>query len=180
MEFHPIRLLLGVMLAFAFPNIGLAQLTLNVNAPASVRVSNNIPYAITVASPGQGFTTVQVSSTYSPSLEFVSATQNENVSSTPGNNSVSFLIQQLLPGSNVVLNLTLRPRLVTTVTNLFSASIGQFVVRTNVSTVVTEIPGTADVAVSITPPPQPIFLNDWVTFGVTLVNRGGGTVSGWR
>jgi len=178
MEFHPIRLLLGVLLAFAFPNSGLAQLTLNVNAPASVRVSNTIPYAITVGSPNQGFTTVQVRSTYSPSLDFVSATQNENVSSTPGNNSVSFLIQQLLPGSNVVLNLTLRPRVVTTVTNLFEATIGQFVVRTNVSTVVTEIPGTADVAVSITPPPQPIILNDWVTFGVTLVNRGGGTVSG--
>jgi len=178
MEFYPIRLLLGVVLALAFPNIGFAQLTLNVNAPASVRVSNSIPYTITVGSPGQGFGTVQVSSTYSPSLEFVSATQNDNVSSTPGNNSVSFLIQQLFAGSNVVLNLTLRPRLVTTVTNGIVANVGQFVVRTNVSTIVTEMPGTADVAVSITPPTQPIIVNDWVTFGVHLVNRGGGTVSG--
>jgi len=67
---------------------------------------------------------------------------------------------------------------VTTVTNQFTATIGQFTVTRNVTNTVTEIPGTADVAVSITPPPQPIIVNDWVTFGVSLVNRGGGTVSG--
>ena len=105
------------MLAFSFPHAALSQLGLRVTAPASVIVSNNLTYVMTISSQGQGFTTVQVSSTYSPSLEFVSATQNENVSSTPGNNSVSFLIQQLLPGSNVVLNLTLRPRVITTVNN---------------------------------------------------------------
>src|SRR5688572_7707306 len=178
MEFHPLRLLLGVMRGLSFPHAALAQLGLRVTAPASVTVSNNLTYVITVSSQGQGFTTVQVSSTYSPSLEFVSATQNENVSSTPGNNSVSFLIQQLLPGSNVVMNLTLRPRVITTVTNAFAATIGQFVARTNVSTSVTEVPGNADVIVTIASPPQPIIVNDWVTFGVSLVNRGGGTVSG--
>jgi hypothetical protein len=180
MEFHhPIRLLLGVMLAFAFPKIGLAQLTLNVNALASVRVSNTLPYNITVASQGQPFSSVQVSSTYSPSLDFVSAApQDGNVSFTRVDNSVTFLIAQLIPGSTQALTLTLRPRLVTTVTNAFAATIGQFVVRTNVSTTVTEMPGTADVMVTITPPPQPIIVNDWVTFGVHLVNRGGGTVSG--
>jgi hypothetical protein len=67
---------------------------------------------------------------------------------------------------------------VTTVTNEFVATIGQFSQRATASTIVTEIPGTADVMVTITPPPQPIIVNDWVTFGVHLVNRGGGTVSG--
>ena len=165
------------MLAFAFPNIGSAQLTLNVSAPASVRVSNNIPYTINVTGQGQVFSGVQVSSTYPSSLEFVSAgPQDGNVSFTRENNSVRFVIQQLV--TNQVLTLTLQPRVVTTVNNAFEASIGQFVVRTNVSTTVTETPGTADVMVSITPPPQPIIVNDWVTFGVRLVNRGGGTVSG--
>ena len=167
------------MLAFALPNIAPAQLTLNVNAPATVRVGTNILYTITVTGQGQVFSGVQVSSTYSPSLDFVSATpQDGNVSFTRENNTARFVIQQLVPGSNQVLTLTLRPRVVTTVTNEFTAIIGQFAVTRNVSTAVTEIPGTADVAVSITPPPQPIIVNDWVTFGVHLVNRGGGTVSG--
>ena len=178
MEFHPIRLLLGVMLACAFPNIGLAQLTLSVNAPASVRVSNNIPYTITLGAQGQGFGTVQASSTYSPSLEFVSATQNGNVSFTRDDNRVNFLIQQLFAGSNIVLNVTVRATRIGVATNRIVAAIGEFVQATNLSTIVTEPPGTADVAVSITPPPQPIIVNDWVTFGVRLVNRGGGTVSG--
>jgi hypothetical protein len=108
----------------------------------------------------------------------VSATQNGNVTFTRENNTVRFVIQQLIPGSNQVLNLTLQPRVVTTVTNRFVANVGQFFVTNNTSTIVTEVPGTADVAVSITPPPQPIIVNDWVTFGVHLVNRGGGTVSG--
>jgi hypothetical protein len=179
MEFHRIRLLLGVMLAFAFPNSGMAQLALNVNALGSVRVSNNIPYNITLVNTSQGqvFSGVVVSSTYSPSLDFVSATpQDGNVTFTRENNTARFVVQQLV--SNQVLNLTLRPNVITGVTNLFTATIGQFTVRTNVSTTVTEAPGTADVMVTITPPPQPIIVNDWVTFGVHLVNRGGGTVSG--
>ena len=102
MEFHPLRILLGVMLAFAFPGVGVAQLTLNVTTPAaSVTVGTTIPYTITVSGQGQVFSGVQVTSTYSPSLDFVSASpQDGNVTFSRQDNTARFVIQQLVPGSN--------------------------------------------------------------------------------
>jgi hypothetical protein len=179
MEFHPIRLLFGVMLAFSFPHAALSQLELRVTAPSSVSVSNELPYSITVTNRGTPIGLVSVSSSFSRSLQFVRATSNANVTPTISEGRVDFLIQSVV--TNFTFNLTLRPTLIGTgtVTNLFTVSVGSVLDSTNVSTTVTEVPGNADVAVVITPLSNPpIFVNDWMALNVGLFNRGGGTVSG--
>src|SRR5688500_9126892 len=180
MQFHPIRLLLGVMLALSFPHAALSQLSLRVTAPASVTVSNNFSYSINVTNSGTGIGQVSVSSSFPRSLQFMGATSNENVAVTVSEGSVNFVIQQVFPSTNVPLTLTLRPTQLGSVTNRFVLSLGNVLDSTNVATAVTVTPGNADVALIITPPPSepPIFLNDWATLRVGLFNRGGGTVSG--
>lgn len=165
------------MLALSFPHAALSQLSLSVTAPTNVTVGSTIGYSINLRSQGQGMGPLEVSSVYSSSLEFVSATQDSNVSFTRENNTIRFVVQQLAPTSSVPINVTLRATLVTTVSNTITATFAQLFQRTNVSTVVAQTPGTADVAVLITSP-APVFVNDWATFMVSLVNRGGGTVSG--
>lgn len=179
MEFHRIRLLFGVMLAFSFPHAALSQLELRVTAPGSVAVSNELPYSITVTNRGTPIGLVSVSSSFSRSLQFVRATSNANVTATSSEGRVDFLIQSVI--TNVTFNLTLRPTQIGTgtVTNLFTVSLGNVLDSTNVSTTVTAVPGNADVAVVITPlSTSPVFVNDWMALNVGLFNRGGGTVSG--
>jgi hypothetical protein len=179
MEFHRIRLLFGVMLAFSFPHAALSQLALRVVAPGSVSVSNELPYSITVTNRGTPVGFVNVSSSFSRSLQFVRATSNANVTATISDGRVDFVIQSVI--TNVTFNLTLRPTLIGTgtVTNFFAVSLGNVLDSTNVSTTVTEVPGNADVAVVITPlSTSPVFVNDWMAVNVGLFNRGGGTVSG--
>ena len=180
MQFHPIRLLLGVMLALSFPHAALSQLQLRVTAPESVIVSNSLSYTINVTNESVAAGQVTVSSIYSPSLQFLTATTNDRVSVTVSGNQINFQLLQSVPGSNERLNLTLRPTQVGTVTNRFVASVGAFQVGTNVSTPVIARPGNADVELTITLPagaPQ-MFVNDWGALTVGLFNRGGGTVSG--
>jgi hypothetical protein len=180
MQFHPIRLLLGVMLALSFPHTALSQLSLRVTGPDRVTVSNSFSYSINVTNRGTGIGQVSVSSSFPRSLQFIGATSNENVAVTVSEGSVNFLIQQVFPSTNVPLTLTLRPTQLGSVTNRLVLSLGNVLDSTNVVTAVTETPGNADVALVLTPPPSdpPIFLNDWTTLRVGLFNRGGGTVSG--
>jgi hypothetical protein len=179
MEFHPIRLLLGVMLAVSFPHVAMSQTgSVRVTSPPFATLSNNFSHSIFITNFGPGAATINLVSSFSPSLQFVSATSNENVTVTASANRVEFVIPVLLPTSNQVLTLTLRPTQTGTVTNRFVLTVGNFTTATNVSILVSELPGNGDVAVAVTPPSQPIIVNDWVTFGVSLVNRGVGTVSG--
>ncbi len=168
------------MLAFSFPHAALSQLSLRVTGPTSVTVSNNFSYSINVTNSGTGIGQVSVSSSFPRSLQFMGATSNENVAVTVSDGNVNFVIQQVFPSTNVTLNLTLRPTQLGSITNRFVLSLGSVLDSTNLVTAVTVTPGTADVALVITPPASEplIFLNDWTTLRVGLFNRGGGTVSG--
>src|SRR5687767_11853889 len=180
MQFHPIRLLLGVMLALSFPQAALSQLQLRVTAPALIAVSNNLSYTLNLTNESVAAGQVTVSSTFSPSLRFISATSNENVSFTVSGSQANFQLLQFVPSANERLNLTLQPTQVGTTANRVAASVVIFHVGTDVSTTVTDTPGNAEVAVAVTlsPATPPVFVNDWMALSVGLFNRGGGTVSG--
>ena len=167
------------MLALSLPHAALSQISLRATVPASVIVGSNLSYSISITNEGFGAPQLDISSTFSPSLRFVSATSNQNVSVSVSGNRVNFQLLQVPAGGDEQLNLTLRSTEVGTVTNRFVASVASFQSSTTVTSIVIQAAGNADVAVTITPPSaSSIFVNDWVAFGVQLRNLGGGTVSG--
>lgn len=167
--------MLAAISGMAIPQTG----TVWVTSPQFATLSNNFSYSISITNNGPGAATINLVSTFSPSLQFVTATSNDNVTVSASANRVEFVVRQLLATSNTVLSLTLRPTQTGTVTNRFAVTVGNFTTATNTSTLISEVPGNADVAVTLTPPSvAPILVNDWVVFNVGLVNRGGGTVSG--
>jgi hypothetical protein len=177
MQFRSLRFLLWILF-LACPHFARAQFELNMTAPSSVQVSNNINYTIAITNMGQGIQNLTVISAYSPSLVFQSATSNANAVMSRSGNTVQWIVQSFFAGTNVVLNLALRANQTMTVTNGAVATAGTFTSSDAVSTTVTAAPGTADVEVLITPPSGPVIVNDWIAFNVTLRNRGGGSVSG--
>ena len=178
MQFHSLRFLLWIFLAAVSPYLARAQFELNMTAPASVTVSNNISYTLSITNMGQGIQNLTVAGAYSSSMAFVSATSNANATFTRSGNTVQWVIQSCFAAPTVVLNLTLRPNQTGVVTNGAVANAGTFTSADSVSTTVGEVPGNADVEVTVTPPSGTIIVNDWIAFNVNLRNRGGGGVSG--
>jgi uncharacterized repeat protein (TIGR01451 family) len=173
-----LRVLFCVVAAMVFPCLAFGQtFQVNVSAPATATVGNNIAYTITVNNstsillPG-----VQVTSVFPSSLQFVSANPT-NSSASSG--MVTFLVTQLNPGQSAQLTLTLRATQAGTVTNVVTATSGQLApaVDSAVTTVSGQQQGRSDLSLTITPPAGPIFVDDWVAYRIN-VTRQGDPVSG--
>jgi uncharacterized repeat protein (TIGR01451 family) len=173
-----LRFLFCVVAVTVCPCLAFAQtFQVNVSAPASATVGNNITYTITVNNTsGILLPTVQVTSVFPTSLQFVSA--NPTPASTSAG-MASFLMSQLNVGQSGQLSLTLRPTQAGTVTNVVTAISGQLTpaIDSAVTTVTGQQQGRSDLSVSITRPTGMIFVNDWVEYTINL-SRQGDPVSG--
>jgi uncharacterized repeat protein (TIGR01451 family) len=146
-----------------------------VSAPASVAVGNNITYSITVNNTSGIFlSTVQVTSVFPTSLQFVSANPTNRGPFTTSSGTVNFVINQFAVGESIQLSLTLRATQAGTVSNLVTVSGGQSTPAADsaVTTVTGQQQGRSDLSVSITPPPGPIFVDDWVAYRINLTRQG--------
>lgn len=159
----------------ALPQAAFAQISLNVTAPSSVTAGNNITYSINlINSTPAGVQNVTVTSSFSPSLQFVSATTNANVQTTVQPARVQFTILNFPANGNIALSLVLRaPSTTGTVTNLFTVNAFNFSTNRNVSTTVNAASSTADASVTISVPTTSIFVDDWVAYTINVTNRSG-------
>jgi uncharacterized repeat protein (TIGR01451 family) len=144
--------------------------------PQSAVVGSNITYRILVTNESTILVLNQlvVANEFSAPVQFVESTTME-VSRTVNPNNVTFNVtRQINPGQSFSITLTVRATSVGTLTNNVTGDSTGTTVRPMVTavTTVTAPVARSDLTVSITSPPPPVFVNDWVPYTIT-VNRSG-------
>jgi uncharacterized repeat protein (TIGR01451 family) len=175
MSSRSVKLLFAAVLVVVCPHIVLAQaFDVNVSAPASVTVGNTITYNITAENSSDILlSTVQVTSAFPGSLQFVSANPTNRGPFSVSGGSVNFVINQFNPNETIQFTLTLRATQAGTVTNAVTVSGGQIPPVTDTAVTTVAAPqARSDLSISITRPSGTIFVDDWVAYAINVSNQG--------
>ncbi|MDE3065976.1 MAG: DUF11 domain-containing protein [Verrucomicrobiota bacterium] len=170
-------LLLAPALVLLAAKSGAQSLGLSVVASTNLVVTTNsfVTYTLTVTN-STGSPLPNVSVTNSPSetvLVQVASSSLGSVTNTA--NHIIFLLGPVPAGTNAQMTLTLEPTAYGFLTNTVQVNTTN-TLSTNV--VVQVVSAQADLGVRLAGPAQSVFVNDWMTLGVTVTNAGPDTVPG--
>ncbi len=152
------------------------------DAPDPVAAGDTLIYALFVTNRGPlGVTGVQLTNYLSPNVEFISAVALQGTC-TNLNGVVACGLLDLPAGGSDYVWISVRPLVQGTVTNraVVSANEPDVITTNNSATVITTVtPGTtADLRVTLTDAPDPVFAGQNVTYHFTVTNRGPITATG--
>ena len=144
-------------------------------SPGSLRVSNSLTYTINVTNNLVFLSSAVVSNLYPATVRFVSATPGTGVTFATNANGGAFSISGFNVGTAVQMTLTVQPTAAGSLTNwmrFYSPNVTNAPSARVVTQVTNAVPPQADLGVAIAVPTTAILVNDWMTYSVSVTNRG--------
>ena len=144
-------------------------------SPGSLRVSNSLTYTINVTNNLVFLSSAVVSNLFPATVRFVSATPGTGVTFATNANGGAFSISGFNVGTAVQMTLTVQPTAAGSLTNwmrFYSPNVTNAPSARVVTQVTNAVPPQADLGVAIAVPTTAILVNDWMTYSVSVTNRG--------
>jgi len=144
-------------------------------SPTSLQVSNSLTYTVTVTNNLVFLSSAVVSNSFPSTVRFVSANPGTGVTFATNAEGGAFYISGFNVGTFVQMTLIVQPTAAASLTNWvrFYSPYATNVPSARVVTQVTNaVPPQADLGVAISLPTTAVLVNDWMTYTVSVTNRG--------
>ena len=144
-------------------------------SPTSLQVSNSLTYTVTVTNNLVFLSSAVVSNSFPSTVRFVSANPGTGVTFATNAEGGAFSISGFNVGTFVQMTLTVQPTAAGSLTNwvrFYSPYVTNAPSARVVTQVTNAVPPQADLGVAIAVPTTAVLVNDWMTYTVSVTNRG--------